>query len=232
MQRQRIATLADIEGIEARPYDRFMAHGSVHDALADAAGRHADRPALRFIADADAPGLTQCWSHREFLAEVRRAARLFRSLAGEAGADTLPRVALLLPAIPQAYFALWGAEAAGVACPLNYLLDLDHLAELIDRAGANLLVALGPHPELDIWPRALALRLRRGCSGACRCGGRGDLWCIEPDRGHITTISALSAPACRGRWGSTMVRRAFFVRAPACPSTMRPCAKTKNIGTD
>ena len=91
---------------------------------------------------------------------------LFRSLAGEAGADTLPRVALLLPAIPQAYFALWGAEAAGVACPLNYLLDLDHLAELIDRAGANLLVALGPHPELDIWPRALALQAR--CPGLRR----------------------------------------------------------------
>jgi len=31
-------------------------------------------------------------------------------------------VALLLPAIPQAHFALWGAETAGLACPLNYLL--------------------------------------------------------------------------------------------------------------
>ena len=30
-------------------------------------------------------------------------------------------MALLLPAIPQAHFALWGAETAGLGLPLNYL---------------------------------------------------------------------------------------------------------------
>ena len=85
---------------------------------------------------------------------VLRAAAVFKALAGEAQ----PRVALLLPGVPQAWFALWGAEIAGIACPINYLLDADHIGQLIRASGANILVALGPHPALDIWSRTAALR--------------------------------------------------------------------------
>ncbi len=156
MRAFRIASHADVERIESRPYGEYMAHASVFDALADAAARHGERPALSFVVDADKPESTRRWTHREFLADVRRAANAFRLLAdGEE-----PRVALLLPAIPQMYFALWGAETAGVACPINYLLNADHIAELIEASGANLLVALGPDTELDIWSRVAGLRER------------------------------------------------------------------------
>ena len=53
---------------------------------------------------------------REFIAEVRRAANLSPTRRREE-----PRVAMLLPAIPQAYFTLWGGETAGVVCPINFL---------------------------------------------------------------------------------------------------------------
>jgi fatty-acyl-CoA synthase len=149
-----IASIADVERIEALPYAEFMAHASLIDALEDAASRHADRPALTFLQAADRPDLTRRWTHRQFVADVRRAANLFRSLAGK----DEPRVAMLLPAIPQAYFTLWGAEVAGVACPINYLLDAEHIAELIQASGANILVALGQNPELDIWSRVAGLR--------------------------------------------------------------------------
>jgi fatty-acyl-CoA synthase len=156
MHAHRIASPADVERIESRPYADYMAHTSVFDALTGVVARHGDRPALTFVADADDPAATRRWTHREFLAEVRRAANAFRALCdGEE-----PRVALLLPAIPQMYFALWGAETAGVACPINYLLSTDHIAELIDASGANLLVALGPNPGLDIWSRVAGLRER------------------------------------------------------------------------
>lgn len=152
----RIASHADIARIESRPYAEYMAHTSVLDALAEAATRHGERPALTFVVDADVPAATRRWTHREFLADVRRAANAFRTLCD----GDEPRVALLLPAIPQMYFALWGAEASGVACPINYLLNTDHIAELIEASGANLLVALGPNPELDIWSRVAGLRER------------------------------------------------------------------------
>lgn len=153
MQPPPIASLADIRTIEGRPYEAFMPHASVLQGLEAAAARHAQRPALTFIASA-VPG-TGCrtWNHAEFVAQVRRAARAFQRLAG--GEE--PRVAFLLPAIPQAYFTLFGAEAAGVACPINYLLEPTHIAELLRAARANIVVALGPCEELDIWSRTAAL---------------------------------------------------------------------------
>jgi fatty-acyl-CoA synthase len=131
----------------------------IHDALADVAARHGERPALTALASADDPA-PRSWTHAGFGAEVRRAANLFRTLAG----DAEPRVALLLPPVPQAWFALWGAETAGIACPINHALDDAHLAALLNATGANLVVTLAPgHPAGDIGQRVL--RLRAACPG-------------------------------------------------------------------
>jgi fatty-acyl-CoA synthase len=153
-----IGSLEDIRRIESAPYADFMPHTDVLDALEDAARRHAERPAITFIRSADPSVPPARWTHAQMLAQVRRAARAFTALCG----DAEPRVAFLLPAIPEAYFTLWGAESAGVACPINYLLGEEHIAELIDAARVNVLVALGPNPELDIWSRVPGLR------GRCR----------------------------------------------------------------
>src|SRR5262245_40821614 len=145
MQTFSITEAADAARIEARPYAECMRHASVFDGLSEAAHRHGDRPALTFITSADPDAPARQWTHREFLAEVRRAANLFHALV----APDQPRVAMLLPAIPAAYFTLWGAETAGLVCPINYLLNAEHVAELIRACKANILVALGPNAELD-----------------------------------------------------------------------------------
>ncbi|WP_179106973.1 AMP-binding protein [Variovorax sp. KK3] len=150
MQTSKIRKLEDVREIESRPYGAFMPHGDVLAALEAAAAAHAERPALTFIESDDAGAPCASWSYARFIADVRRTARAFLQLAD--GAE--PRVAFLLPAIPEAYLTLWGAEAVGVACPINYLLGEAHIAELIDAAGVNILVALGPHPALDVWSRA------------------------------------------------------------------------------
>ena len=156
MKACRIASLADIELIESRPYRDFMAHDSIDAALEDTAARFPSRRALTFVESADDPSRTTSWTYREFMADVRRAAHLFWSLAG----PDEPRVAMLLPSIPQAYFSVWGAESVGVACPINYLLDSEHIAELIRASRATILVALGPNRDLDIWSRVPGLRER------------------------------------------------------------------------
>src|SRR5262249_4966242 len=52
----------------------------------------------------------------------------------------------------------WGAETAGYAVAINFLLQADHIAGLLRASGARILVALGPHPVLDTWHKALLLR--------------------------------------------------------------------------
>ncbi|MDB5777794.1 MAG: AMP-binding enzyme family protein [Polaromonas sp.] len=159
MSARSIKGIADIREIESLPYEAFMPHQSVFDGLASAARLHPDRRALTFIASSDTSVPSQSWTYSQFIDQVRRAAQLFTELAG----GEPPRVAMLLPAIPQAYFTLWGAETAGVVCPINYLLGAEHIAELVRAARINILVALGPHPELDIW--SCVPHLRAHCPG-------------------------------------------------------------------
>jgi len=92
-------------------------------------------------------------SYSELLGLVRRAANLFASIGG-----TRPGVAYMLPSMVETHATLWGAETAGYAVPINFLLQPDHIAGLLQASGARILVALGPHPVLDIWQKALALR--------------------------------------------------------------------------
>ncbi len=153
---QPITTRAEVAAIEARPYANFMPHTRVADALAAAAAANAKRKALSYISSADPRAPVAQWTYEDFIGQVRRAARLFSQLAG----DDTPRVALLLPPLPQTHFALWGAEAAGVVCPINFLLNAEHIAELVNAAGANIVLALGPHPDLDIADKAASLPAR------------------------------------------------------------------------
>lgn len=155
----RIQDPSDLAAIETRPYAEFMPYTGVYQALEDTARRHAGRKALTYVQTAEPADPARTWTYAEFLAELRRTANLFTRLAG----DEPPRVAMLLPAIPEAYFTLFGAETAGVVCPINYLLGAEHVAELVRAAGANILVTLGPNPELDIWSRIL--QVRAACPG-------------------------------------------------------------------
>jgi fatty-acyl-CoA synthase len=149
MKITRIQNANDVRGIEAKPYQQFMPHQSIYAALQSVASIHAQRKAITFIQDATDKKLTQSWTHAQMLEAITRAANLFSTIAG----DDEPRIAMLLPAIAQAYFTLFGGETAGVVCPINYMLGAQHIAELMDAANINILVALGDtgtHAELDI----------------------------------------------------------------------------------
>jgi fatty-acyl-CoA synthase len=148
-----ICSLADIEAIEARPYDEAVEPRHMLDLFSLSAERHGNRTALVYLPTPDPAGPAEYFSYRDLLASIQRAANLFRA----AGIAEDESVAILLPNIPEAHFALWGAEIAARACPINYLLAPDHIAELLDRAKARVLVALGPDPELDIWSKVPAV---------------------------------------------------------------------------
>ena len=149
-----IATVDDLRAIERLGPQRWMPFDQVIDALTDVARRHADRPALTALATVD-DAAPRRWTHRELLVDIRRAANTFQALTG----PTEPRVALLLPPLPEAWLALWGAETAGLACPINHALGDEHLAALLGAAGVNLVVTLVPgHPAGDIGTRVQRLR--------------------------------------------------------------------------
>ena len=94
-------------------------------------------------------------TYDQLLGLIRAAADMFSDLGGPA-----PGVAYMLPSLVETHATLWGAETAGYAVPIKFLLQPDSIAELLKASGAKILVALGPHPQLDIWQKALELHDR------------------------------------------------------------------------
>jgi fatty-acyl-CoA synthase len=159
MDLPRLATLEDLRRIESRPLDEVVPWRGPLDVLRASAARWPTRDALVFARRGDPDDATlppRRVSYAALLEQVHRAANAFRA----AGLAEDESVALLLPPIPQAHAALWGAEVAGRACPINTMLSVEHAAHLLHEARATVLVALGPAPGHDTWTRAQALRER------------------------------------------------------------------------
>lgn len=149
-----LKTLADIERFEREaPLEARYDARSIYDIFKKSAARHGERDAITMVmtgADDETPRRV---TYRDLLAGITQAANLFTRLGGEA-----PGVAYLLPSLVETHFTLWGAETAGYAVPINFLLQAQNIADLVRAAGARILVALGPHPQLDIWDKALAVQ--------------------------------------------------------------------------
>ena len=151
-----VVTNADIQAIAAQPYEDAVPVTNMYDLFRRAAELWGERPAITWLAAGDPDGPTVTYSYADLLRRITQAANMYRDL----GVGEDDAVALLLPNMPEAHFALWGAEVAGRASPINNLLNPDHLAHLVEASGAKALVALGPDPELGILERALDLRER------------------------------------------------------------------------
>jgi fatty-acyl-CoA synthase len=149
-----IRSFKDLERFEAElPLEQRLPERSVLDVFIAGANRQPDAPAITMLMTGAPDEQPRRVTYSDLLKLVRRAANLFAALGG-----ARPGVAYMLPSLVETHTTLWGAETAGYAVPINFLLRPDHIAVLLKASGARLLVALGPHPVLDIWQKALALR--------------------------------------------------------------------------
>jgi fatty-acyl-CoA synthase len=150
----KLASDADVRAFESVPYEERIAAASTYDALRIAAERAGDVPALVFLPAAEPDETPVRLSHREFFARVTQAANAFHAL-GVGPGDV---VSLLLPLVPQAFCALFGGEAAGIANPVNPLLSAAQIGEILRAARTKVIVALGPLPGTDIWAKVESIR--------------------------------------------------------------------------
>ena len=140
-------SLGDIETLERTPYEQAIPARTTYGLIARAAQLFPQRDAFVFLPDGELAKASQRVTYAALLANIHRAANLFRSL----GVGPDDSVAILAPNIPQTHYALWGAQLAGRACPINFMLQPEHIAALLEASGAKVVVALGAHPQLDLW---------------------------------------------------------------------------------
>lgn len=144
---RKIRSIDDIRALEAEGYDRFCPHPAPQKILADAAARWPDATALHYLTDVDDPAADRRWTYAELYRDVLAAARLFRALGVGPGRS----VAIIANHTPMAQIALWGAQLAGRAAPMNPLLRPGHLAALLTASNAAAAVVMGVNGELDYW---------------------------------------------------------------------------------
>lgn len=150
---------ADVRAFEATPYVDRIAAQSTYEALRLGAAADPDAPAIHFLRTGEMDEVPVTVSFRQFMARVTQTANLLGDL-GVGPADT---VSFMLPLLPQYCFGLYGAEAAGIANPVNALLEPYQIAEILKATQTKVLVALGPTPGVDIWEKVQ--RLRKGLPG-------------------------------------------------------------------
>ncbi len=150
----RFATDADVRAFEETPYRERIAAESTYDAIRLGAAHNPAAPAIQFLPNSDPADKPIVISYRDFFARVTQAANGFHALGVGAG-DV---VSFLLPLLPEAFITLFGAEAAGIANPVNPLLEAHQIAEILESARTRVLVALGPMPGTDIWQKVEQVR--------------------------------------------------------------------------
>ena len=146
----------ELRAFELIPWPSRVAAASTLEAIARGAALDPKAPALTFLPNADPADTPFVVTHEQFLARVTQAANAFHEL-GVGPGDV---VSFLLPLLPQSFYALFGAEAAGIANPVNPLLEAHQIAEILEAAGTKVLVCLGPVAGSDIWAKVERIRPR------------------------------------------------------------------------
>ncbi len=147
----RVRTIEDIVAIESRPYDELVTARNLYDLFLATALHVGDAKALTVLRSEDPSDVGAAWSHRELLSEITRAANMFHALGLAPGQGVAAFLAPTLPSLPP---LLLGAQVAGVASSLNYLLSRDAIVDLLNAQEATILVV--PARELDetCWSKA------------------------------------------------------------------------------
>jgi fatty-acyl-CoA synthase len=153
-----IRSINDIAAIEREGLDAFLAARTPFDTIRRSAERWPEQVALRYIRKVGDGSQDEVITYSELLRRIVQAANLFRRLGVEAG----DAVAILAPHVPSSQIALWAAQLAGRACPINPLLRPDHVVSLIRASGANVAIVLGDNRDLRVWDAIIpALRKSR-----------------------------------------------------------------------
>ena len=133
--------------------DQRLPERSILDVFTASAAKYTTSTAITMLMTGAEDEQPRSVGYGQLLTMIKSAANAFHMLGGPA-----PGVAYMLPSLIETHVTLWGAETAGYAVPINFLLQPESIVELIKASGTKILVALGPHPQLDIWEKALELR--------------------------------------------------------------------------
>ncbi|GAB4348410.1 MAG: acyl-CoA synthetase [Candidatus Abyssubacteria bacterium] len=154
MEKLLIRTIEDIRAIEAVPLGERVTTKSTYEQIMRGSRVNLDTTALYFLMSGEMWDSPVEISYRQFAARITQSANMFHDM----GVGPRDVVTYILPNLPHTHFALWGAEAAGIANPINPLLEPSQIRDIMNSARTKVLVALGEYPNSDIWSKVEIIR--------------------------------------------------------------------------
>jgi len=149
-----IRNIFDIEKIEKITLKDRIKEKSTFELIEKGANLNPDATAISFIMDGKSYEKPLQINYDQFLKKIRQTANMLHDL----GVGPTDVVTYLLPNLVQTHYVLWGAEAVGIANPVNPMLEADTLKDICNAVGTKVLVALGESPGTDIWQKVEQIR--------------------------------------------------------------------------
>lgn len=144
-----LQSLAEIQAYEKVPLSQRYPWENTFDLIRQAARLYQQEAALEFLPTAALNEESVTVSFSELSERVHQTANLLHAL----GVEPTDTVSLLLPNLPETHYALWGGQAAGIASPINPLLEPEHIVEIMKATKAKVLVSLGQDLSEEMWEK-------------------------------------------------------------------------------
>ena len=163
-----IRGIPDIEEIERIPLAERIKEKSTFELLEKGAEINPEAIAMSFLPSGEAFEQPVQIPYTGFIGKIRQTANMLHDM----GVGPTDVVTYLLPNLPETHYVLWGAETAGIANPVNPMLEAPVIADICRAAGTKVLVALGETPGIDIWSKVEVVRKENpGLKTIIRVGG-------------------------------------------------------------
>ena len=143
----RFANIADVRAIEeANPWPESQPAVTLYQLLSQTSARVPNNRAVSFQLLSGPKDKAETMTWKQYHGKVTQVANLFRSL-GVGEGDV---VAYVLPNCNEATTVLIGGCVAGIANPINPLLEPEHIASILRETKAKLVVTLRAFPKTDV----------------------------------------------------------------------------------
>ncbi|CAM5498573.1 acyl-CoA synthetase [Leifsonia shinshuensis] len=154
----RLADAADLAAIEAIPLAERNIPATTWEIVTEAAARFPAAAASTWVPDPSRFTEAVTVSFEELRSQAIRSANVFVGL----GVGRTDAVTFLSPNVSTLLSAMLGAQAAGIAAPVNAAFDVHRIARLTGLTESRVLVAAGPELDADRWEATLQSAQRLG----------------------------------------------------------------------
>jgi len=142
-----IANMADRNAIENEmTWEQRDVPDTLYQVLSRTAQNHGSNDAVSYQILSGPTDKKETLSWSDMKDKITQAANMFRSL----GVGEKDVVAYVLPNCNETILTLYGGAVAGIANPINPLLEPEQIASILRETGAKVVVTLRPFPKTDV----------------------------------------------------------------------------------